>query len=155
MTHILFVCLGNICRSSAAEEVFRTLVARRGLSAQFAVDSAGLIDYHEGELSDPRMIRPPRLPPDPPLASRHRGRLRPFPLYRRHGRAQYAGPDPPGRPCAARRGTDAPHGRLPHRPHRRPHPRPLLWRRCRLRARPRPPRRRRRGPAGLPNGRGG
>lgn len=57
MTHILFVCLGNICRSSAAEEVFRTLVARRGLSAQFAVDSAGLIDYHEGELSDPRMIR--------------------------------------------------------------------------------------------------
>ena len=57
MTHILFVCLGNICRSSAAEEVFRTLVARRGLSAQFALDSAGLIDYHEGELSDPRMIR--------------------------------------------------------------------------------------------------
>ncbi len=57
MTQILFVCLGNICRSSAAEEVFRTLVARRGLADRFAVDSAGLIDYHEGELSDPRMIR--------------------------------------------------------------------------------------------------
>ena len=55
MTSILFVCLGNICRSSAAEEVFRQLVAQRGLSASFHIDSAGLIDYHEGELSDPRM----------------------------------------------------------------------------------------------------
>lgn len=57
MTKILFVCLGNICRSSAAEEVFRTLVHKRGLSDRFSVDSAGIIDYHEGELSDPRMIR--------------------------------------------------------------------------------------------------
>ena len=55
MTSILFVCLGNICRSSAAEEVFRQLVAQRGLSESFHIDSAGLIDYHEGELSDPRM----------------------------------------------------------------------------------------------------
>ena len=55
MTSILFVCLGNICRSSAAEEVFRQLVAQRGLSETFHIDSAGLIDYHEGELSDPRM----------------------------------------------------------------------------------------------------
>lgn len=55
MTSVLFVCLGNICRSSAAEEVFRQLVAQRGLSASFHIDSAGLIDYHEGELSDPRM----------------------------------------------------------------------------------------------------
>ena len=55
MTSVLFVCLGNICRSSAAEEVFRQLVAQRGLSEVFHIDSAGLIDYHEGELSDPRM----------------------------------------------------------------------------------------------------
>ena len=46
MTSILFVCLGNICRSSAAEEVFRQLVAQRGLSESFHIDSAGLIDYH-------------------------------------------------------------------------------------------------------------
>lgn len=52
---ILFVCLGNICRSSTAEEVFRTLVHRRGLSPQFEVDSAGISSYHEGELPDARM----------------------------------------------------------------------------------------------------
>lgn len=55
MISILFVCLGNICRSSAAEEVFRHLVNERGLTEAFRIDSAGLIDYHEGELSDPRM----------------------------------------------------------------------------------------------------
>lgn len=55
MISILFVCLGNICRSSAAEEVFRRLVTERGLAEAFHIDSAGLIDYHEGELSDPRM----------------------------------------------------------------------------------------------------
>ena len=55
MISILFVCLGNICRSSAAEEVFRHLVNERGLTDAFHIDSAGLIDYHEGELSDPRM----------------------------------------------------------------------------------------------------
>lgn len=55
-TAVLFVCLGNICRSSAAEEVFRTLVRERGLSDHFHIDSAGIIDYHEGERSDARMI---------------------------------------------------------------------------------------------------
>ena len=54
---ILFVCLGNICRSSAAEEIFRCHVAQNHLSQCIEVDSAGLIDYHEGELSDARMIR--------------------------------------------------------------------------------------------------
>lgn len=52
---VLFICLGNICRSVAAEEVFRTLVRRRGLSSHYEIDSAGLIDYHEGELADGRM----------------------------------------------------------------------------------------------------
>lgn len=53
--NILFVCLGNICRSVTAEEVFRTLANRAGVGDQFTVDSAGMIDYHEGELADSRM----------------------------------------------------------------------------------------------------
>lgn len=53
---ILFLCLGNICRSPIAEEVFRQKVQQANLHAQFTcIDSAGLIDYHEGELADPRM----------------------------------------------------------------------------------------------------
>lgn len=52
---ILFVCLGNICRSVAAEEVFRHAVTEAGRAEEFEVDSAGLIDYHQGELADPRM----------------------------------------------------------------------------------------------------
>lgn len=57
MTSILFICLGNICRSCTAEEIFRTLASRAGRSSDFIVDSAGLIDYHEGELPDERMRR--------------------------------------------------------------------------------------------------
>lgn len=52
---ILFVCLGNICRSPAAEEVFRQLVEQRGLQPFFEVDSAGTGNYHVGELPDQRM----------------------------------------------------------------------------------------------------
>jgi len=55
MQKILFICLGNICRSVTAEEVFRQYLKRKGLANQVTVDSAGLIDYHEGELADPRM----------------------------------------------------------------------------------------------------
>ena len=54
-TKILFVCLGNICRSPAAEEVMRSLVAERGLDAMFELDSAGISGYHSGELPDKRM----------------------------------------------------------------------------------------------------
>ncbi len=57
MIKVLFVCLGNICRSSAAQGVFEQIIKERGLESSFSVDSAGLIDYHKGELSDPRMIR--------------------------------------------------------------------------------------------------
>ena len=57
MTSVLFVCLGNICRSVAAEAVFTQCVAARNLQADFRADSAGLIDYHEGELADNRMRR--------------------------------------------------------------------------------------------------
>ncbi|GMG98466.1 hypothetical protein Nepgr_000306 [Nepenthes gracilis] len=52
---VLFVCLGNICRSPAAEGVFRDLVKKKGLDSKFNIDSAGTIDYHEGNLADPRM----------------------------------------------------------------------------------------------------
>ena len=52
---VLFVCLGNICRSVTAEEIFRAKVKDAGLQASIIADSAGLIDYHEGELADPRM----------------------------------------------------------------------------------------------------
>ncbi|KAH0893161.1 hypothetical protein HID58_055590 [Brassica napus] len=52
---VLFVCLGNICRSPAAEGVFRDIVKKRGLDSKFTIDSAGTIDYHEGNMADPRM----------------------------------------------------------------------------------------------------
>jgi len=55
MQKILFVCLGNICRSCTAEEIFRTIVQKAGCQKDFLADSAGLIDFHEGELPDPRM----------------------------------------------------------------------------------------------------
>lgn len=53
---ILFVCLGNICRSSAAEGIMNKLIEENGLKEKISTDSAGLISYHEGELPDKRMI---------------------------------------------------------------------------------------------------
>lgn len=55
MKRILFVCLGNICRSCTAEEIMRTILQREGLDKAIEVDSAGLISYHQGEQADPRM----------------------------------------------------------------------------------------------------
>ena len=52
---ILFVCLGNICRSSSAEGVMNHLVSEAGLEDQFVIDSAGILSYHRGELPDSRM----------------------------------------------------------------------------------------------------
>ncbi|MCB1225764.1 MAG: low molecular weight phosphotyrosine protein phosphatase [Verrucomicrobiales bacterium] len=54
-TRLLFVCLGNICRSPAAEGVMRRLVADAGLSKIIEVDSAGTAGWHKGNLADPRM----------------------------------------------------------------------------------------------------
>jgi len=45
---VLFVCLGNICRSPMAEAVFRDLVGREGLGGEISVDSAGTGDWHIG-----------------------------------------------------------------------------------------------------------
>ena len=56
-TSVLFVCLGNICRSPLAEGVFRHLVAEAGLADRFVVDSAGTGAWHEGERADPRSIQ--------------------------------------------------------------------------------------------------
>ena len=55
MPRILFVCMGNICRSPTAEAVFRAKVADAGAAARFDIDSAGTIGYHTGNRADPRM----------------------------------------------------------------------------------------------------
>ena len=52
---ILFVCLGNICRSPAAEGVMRELVHREGLDGTIRIDSAGTCGYHIGNPADRRM----------------------------------------------------------------------------------------------------
>lgn len=52
---ILFVCLGNICRSPAAEGVMRHVAGREGLGDELEVDSAGTYGGHAGELPDRRM----------------------------------------------------------------------------------------------------
>ena len=52
---VLFVCMGNICRSPAAECIFKRFVERAGLSEVIECDSAGTIDYHQGQPPDPRM----------------------------------------------------------------------------------------------------
>jgi protein-tyrosine phosphatase len=51
---ILFVCLGNICRSPLAEAVFRSVVEEAGLGSRFRIDSAGTSGYHDGEPPDRR-----------------------------------------------------------------------------------------------------
>src|SRR5260221_2548852 len=62
-TGILFVCMGNICRSPTAEGVFRVAAARAGLIERLHIDSAGTHDYHCGAPPDRRAT----------LAARNRG----------------------------------------------------------------------------------
>ena len=52
---VLFVCLGNICRSPAAEAIFIDLINRKGLSESYLVDSAGTGSWHIGKKADTRM----------------------------------------------------------------------------------------------------
>lgn len=54
-TNVLFVCLGNICRSPMAEGLFAHLVAQAGLAEHFQIDSAGTSGHHDGERADARM----------------------------------------------------------------------------------------------------
>ena len=54
---ILFVCMGNICRSPSAEAVFNQLIKDRGLSQFFEIDSAGTHSYHIGSQPDGRSIQ--------------------------------------------------------------------------------------------------
>ena len=53
--NILFICLGNICRSPAAHAVFCKIIAMRELDNNFIIDSAGIGDWHVGQLPDSRM----------------------------------------------------------------------------------------------------
>lgn len=54
---VVFVCMGNICRSPTAEAVFRHYVENAGLSEQILIDSAGTHDYHIGDAPDLRAQR--------------------------------------------------------------------------------------------------
>ncbi|WP_296621577.1 low molecular weight protein-tyrosine-phosphatase [Marivirga sp.] len=54
MKKILFVCLGNICRSPLAEGLMTNKIVKLGVEEQFKIDSCGTADYHIGELPDER-----------------------------------------------------------------------------------------------------
>jgi len=57
---VLFVCLGNICRSPLAEGIFRDLVRKAGLEDRFHIDSAGTSGYHDGDAPDTRTVETAR-----------------------------------------------------------------------------------------------
>ena len=54
MVNILFVCMGNICRSPTAEGVFNQLITEQGFAEKIGIDSAGTHAYHTGEAPDSR-----------------------------------------------------------------------------------------------------
>lgn len=56
MTKVLFVCLGNICRSPTADGIFRELIKREKLEQKIIVDSAGTGDWHIGKTPDSRTV---------------------------------------------------------------------------------------------------
>lgn len=59
--NVLFVCLGNICRSPTAHGVFETLVRRQGLADKILVDSAGTGEWHIGHAPDRRTVAAAKL----------------------------------------------------------------------------------------------
>jgi len=56
MKKVLFVCLGNICRSPSAQGIMEALIVQNNLQDKIYADSAGTIGYHTGESPDPRML---------------------------------------------------------------------------------------------------
>ena len=56
-TRVLFVCLGNICRSPLAEAIFVHKIRELGLAGELVADSCGTANYHIGDMPDPRTIR--------------------------------------------------------------------------------------------------
>lgn len=60
MIRVLFVCLGNICRSPSAEGVFRARLARAGMIERVEVDSCGIGRWHVGSGPDPRALQAAR-----------------------------------------------------------------------------------------------
>jgi protein-tyrosine phosphatase len=58
---VLFVCLGNICRSPTAEGIFQKLVIESGLSKRIQIDSAGTANWHQGRAPDPRTVAAAKL----------------------------------------------------------------------------------------------
>lgn len=56
-TKILFVCLGNICRSPSAEAVMKAKLKEHNLSNKYYIDSAGITGYHKGDSADSRMMQ--------------------------------------------------------------------------------------------------
>ncbi|WP_337044881.1 low molecular weight protein-tyrosine-phosphatase [Emticicia sp. 17c] len=71
MVKVLFVCLGNICRSPIAEGVFKDLIQKNGLEDKISCDSAGTAGWHEGQLPDRRAIK---IALDHGIALAHKGR---------------------------------------------------------------------------------
>jgi len=55
MRNILFVCLGNICRSPLAEAIMNDYIRHEGMTDLISCDSAGILNYHQGEPADKRM----------------------------------------------------------------------------------------------------
>ena len=55
MKKILFICMGNICRSPCAEAVMKAIIKKNGIEKEYFCDSAGTIDFHRGQPADSRM----------------------------------------------------------------------------------------------------
>jgi protein-tyrosine phosphatase len=77
---ILFVCLGNICRSPAAEIIFRQQATDSGRAEDFEIDSAGTIGHHAGSPPDSRMSDFRRLE----AGGKAHAEIRPFVSFCRH-----------------------------------------------------------------------